>query len=232
VAALSDPRHAAFLQMIDELHARHLVGIEGVQEVWLIRHADAYTGMETLSDGRVDPPLSARGRDQARRLAARLSAVPLDGVWASDLKRSQETAEEIVRGRVLPVTVDPRLREVRTYWDEGRQEKLDEPGVYPFPEPETEVMGRMTAALADVVAELVQSPRSPARAAVVSHNAAIGIYVSSLLGLSWGQLRVMPQFTSVTVLAVKDEQIVVRSIADATHLTEEEPEMREPDATG
>ena len=67
---------------------------------------------------------------------------------------------------------------------------------------------------------------------MVSHNAAIGIYVSSLLGLSWGQLRVMPQFTSVTVLAVKDEQIVVRSIADATHLTEEEPEMREPDATG
>ncbi|MDQ6922403.1 MAG: histidine phosphatase family protein, partial [Candidatus Dormibacteraeota bacterium] len=59
--------------------------------------------MEKLSDGRVDPPLSARGRDQARRLAARLSAVPLDGVWASDLKRSQETAEEIVRGRVLPV---------------------------------------------------------------------------------------------------------------------------------
>jgi probable phosphoglycerate mutase len=231
VAAVSDPRHAAFLQMIDELHARHLIGIEGVQEVWLIRHADAYTGLETLSDGRVDPPLSARGREQARRLAARLSDVPLDGVWASDLQRSRETAEEIVRGRALQVAVDPRLREVRTHWDEGRLEQLDEPGVYPFPEPEAEVVGRMTAALADVVATLVQSPRSPARAAVVSHNAAIGIYVSSLLGLRWGQLRVMPQFTSVTVLVVKDEQIVVRSIADATHLTELAPGGSEPGAT-
>jgi broad specificity phosphatase PhoE len=218
---VSDPRHAAFLKMIDELHARHLIDVEGVVEVWLIRHADAYAGLEALSDGRVDPPLSSRGREQARLLAGRLAPVRFDAVWASDLRRSRETAEEIVRGRSLSVEVDSRLREVRTHWDEGRIELLNEPGVYPFPEPEEEVLARMTAAFADLVAALPAGSRGPSRAAVVGHNAAIAIYVSSVLGLKWGQLRLMPQYTSVTVLVIKDEQIVVRSIADATHLVAE-----------
>jgi probable phosphoglycerate mutase len=205
--------------MIDELHARHLIGVENVRELWLIRHADAYTGLEALTEGRVDPPLSERGREQAARLAARLAPVPFHGAWASDLRRARETAATVAQGRELEVCLDPRLREVRTHWDEGRSERLSETGVYPFPEPEEEVLSRMTAALADVVAALDAQPgEGTKRAAVVSHNAAIHMYVSSVLGLKWGQLRIMPQFTSVTVLAVKGEQVVVRSIADATHL--------------
>jgi probable phosphoglycerate mutase len=209
--------------MIDELHARALIDVEGAREIWLIRHADAYVGLETLSHGRVDPPLSDLGREQARRLAARLAPVRFDAIWASDLRRSRETAEQIAGGRSLPVVVDSRLREVRTHWDEGRIELLNEPGVYPFPEPEADVLARMTAVLADVVAGLEGASGNPARAAAVGHNAAIGIYVSSVLGLRWGQLRVLPQYTSVSVLVIKDEQIVVRSIADATHLAAEEP---------
>ena len=47
---------------------------------------------------------------------------------------------------------------------------LNEPGVYPFPEPEAEVLARMTAALADLVAALPAASRGPSRAAVVSHD--------------------------------------------------------------
>jgi broad specificity phosphatase PhoE len=221
---VGDVRHEAFLRMIDELHARHLIGVDDVRELWLIRHADAYSGLEGLSNGRVDPPLSRRGHEQARRLAARLAPVRLDAVWSSELRRARETAEEVARSHSLPVQVDARLREVRTHWDEGRSEVLNEPGVYPFPEPEEEVLARMTAALAEIVAALPSAGTRPVRAAVVSHNAAIAIYISRLLGLRWGQLPVMPQFTSLTVLAVKDERVVVQSIADATHLAVEQAE--------
>jgi broad specificity phosphatase PhoE len=218
---VSDARHQAFLKMIDELHARHLIGVDEVRELWLIRHADAYSGLEGLGGGRVDPSLSQRGREQARRLAARLAPVRLDALWSSDLRRARETAEEVGRGRSLPVEVDARLGEVRTHWDDGRTEVLNDPGVYPFPELEEEVLTRMTAALGEVVAALPADGPQPARAAVVSHNAAIAMYVCRVLGLRWGQLPMMPQFTSVTVLAVKDERIVVQSIADATHLAAE-----------
>jgi probable phosphoglycerate mutase len=204
--------------MLDELHARHLVGVEGVREVWLIRHADAYAGMAALAEGRLDPPLSQRGHEQAARLAARLASVPLDAVWASDLRRARETAEAIVHGRPLQVRVDARLGEVRTHWDEGHGGGVSGPGTYPFPEPEAEVTARMGAAVADVVAELEGAAGRPPRAALVSHNGAIVIYVASLLGLGWGQLYVLAQFTSITVLAAKDDRVVVQSIADATHL--------------
>ena len=212
-----DPRTAGFLRMLDELHARHLVGVDGVREVWLIRHADAYAGLGPLGEGRIDPPLSPHGREQAELLAARLAPVPIHSVWSSDLRRARQTAEAIARDRPAAVRVDPRLREVRTFWDEGGLETPLPPGAYPFPEPEAEVAARMAAAVAKVVAELETVPE-PARAAVVTHNAAIAIYLGSVMGLGWGQLRVMPQFTSVSVVAVKDDQVVVRSIADATHL--------------
>jgi broad specificity phosphatase PhoE len=195
--------------------------VDDVRELWLIRHADAYSGLADLSNGRVDPQLSSRGREQAMRLAARLLPVRLDAIWSSDLRRARETAEEVGRGRGLAVRVDPRLTEVRTHWDEGRSDVLQEPGVYPFPEPEAEVVARMTAVLAEVAAALPAGGGQPTRAAVVSHNAAISIYVWSVLGLHWGQLPMMLQFTSVTVLALKEERIVVQSIADVTHLAVE-----------
>lgn len=228
---MSDARHEAFLKMIEELHARHLIGVDEVRELWLIRHADAYSGLASLSDGRVDPPLSDHGREQARLLAARLAPVRLDALWSSDLRRASETAEEVGRHRSLPVQVDARLREVRTHFDEGRSEVLNEPGVYPFPELEEEVLTRMTAVLGEVVAALPSGGPQPARAAVIAHNASIGIYVCRVLGLRWGQLPIMPQYTSVTVLAVKDERIVVQSIADATHLAAEPPAGRAEDVT-
>ena len=213
-----DSRTAGFLKMIEELNARHLVGVDGVREVWLIRHADAYAGIESLAEGRVDPPLSKRGLEQAERLAARLAAVPLHAVWSSDLLRARQTAGEIARGRAVEVRVDRRLREVRTHWDDGREPERLPPGSYPFPEPEADVVERMKAVIAEVVGGLPEVEGTPARAAVVTHNGAIAIYLSSVLGLGWGQLRVLPQFTSVSVVAIKGDQVVVQSIADATHL--------------
>src|SRR5258708_12348580 len=53
---------------MQSLEAAFLLGLEGVTEVWLVRHADCYFEM---SD-RTDPPLSSIGRDQAARLAKRL----------------------------------------------------------------------------------------------------------------------------------------------------------------
>lgn len=211
-----EQRSQAFLQMLERLHERHLVGVEGVKEVWLVRHADAYSGISTIGEGLVDPPLSPVGRRQADRLAERMKPIAVDAVWSSDLRRAVQTAELVAAPHRLPVRTDSRLREVRTHWDEGRHAPLNEPGEYPFPESEQEVMGRVEAAVRDILGELPPG----GRAVVVSHNAAIGILVSGVLGLGWGQLPILPLYTSITVLAAKDDRMVVRSLADATHLLE------------
>ena len=212
-------RSVAFLRMLEEMHERHLVGVEGVREVWLVRHGDAYTGMEGLGEGVLDPPLTPLGREQSARLARRLAEVPIDIVWASDLRRAVETAEAVAKIHGLTVHTEQRLREVRTHWDEGGAVGLNAPDEYPFPESEQEVYDRVGAAIRDIVAGLPEN----GRAVAVTHNAAIGIYVSNVLGLGWGKLPVMPMYTSVTILAVKGERVVLRSLADATHLLDAGP---------
>lgn len=212
-------RSAAFLRMLEEMHERHLVGVEGVREVWLVRHGDAYTGIEGLGEGVLDPPLTPLGREQSARLGQRLFDVAIDTVWASDLRRAVETGEEVAKAHGLTVHSDPRLREARTHWDEGRAVGLNAPDEYPFPESEQDVYDRVGTAIRDIVAGLPEN----GRAVAITHNAAIGIYVANVLGLSWGKLPVMPLYTSVTILAVKGERVVLRSLADATHLLEASP---------
>lgn len=67
--------------------------------------------------GRSDPPLSAAGFEQARRLAGRLRHVRFDAVYSSDLRRALVTAEIIAEaqtggGEAPRVVRDPRLREI------------------------------------------------------------------------------------------------------------------------
>ena|SRR5437870_6546552 len=74
--------------------------------LYLVRHADAAAG---------DPddlrPLTARGRQQARELGARLAAEGAGGapVLTSPLLRARETAEEIARALGSSVQPDERL---------------------------------------------------------------------------------------------------------------------------
>ena len=56
------------------LEAAFLIGVEGVTEIWLVRHADCYQDMVETED----PPLSALGRSQAQRLAERIRHAMID----------------------------------------------------------------------------------------------------------------------------------------------------------
>jgi broad specificity phosphatase PhoE len=221
-----EERVVDFQRMLKDVDARFLYSGAGLRELWLIRHADAYSDLVTLADGPIDSPLSERGRWEAERLAARLAPLPFQAIWSSGLRRARETAAAIARDRTIPVQIDDRLREVLTHWDQGRSAARPAPGVYPFPEPEDELWARVSAALADIAQSLQGGDGSlphgaggsPPRAAVVTHGAVISVYLSRLLGLKWGQLGVLPHFTSVSVVATDGERSVVHSIADLSHL--------------
>ncbi len=214
---MADQRHSAFMTMLRDLNERYLIGQDGVRELWLIRHADAYHRMESLEDGPLDPPLSERGRTQAALLGERLRPLGFSEVWSSDLRRARETAQAIVRlSPTSELRADPRLREVRTHWDEGGTSKLTETREWPFPEPRPEVVARMHEVMTDILATL--EARDSRRVAVVTHLTALSTYLTDLLGLEHGRLPILPQFTSVSVVLAKDDRLVVQSIADVSHL--------------
>src|SRR5262249_56270396 len=85
----------------------------GGTEVYLIRHADALPGSEEVLPGDYDDQaLSARGRQQADALAARLRAIPLAAIYSSPILRAVQTAEPTARMHDLQVQVEPDLREI------------------------------------------------------------------------------------------------------------------------
>ena len=88
----------------------------------LVRHGltDANTG-GLLAGWTPGVHLADRGREQAKALSQRLSAVPVAAVVSSPLERCQETAAAIVAGRDLDVVTDERLGECR-YGDWTGQE--------------------------------------------------------------------------------------------------------------
>jgi probable phosphoglycerate mutase len=212
-----------FLDALDRLHERFLVGVPDVTEIWLIRHGDAYAELVSLDDSRIDPPVSAQGRSEAARLGERLSRSRIDSIWCSELERARETAAIAGGAAGLVPRFDHRVREVRTHWDgaaagpaEG-DESAPAAKYIPFVEPFDEVITRMSSAIKDIATDVGPG----GRAAVVSHAGAISVYLSHLLNLEFGQLRMLVQFTSVSVVAMKDDFAVVQSIGDIGHLLRE-----------
>jgi glucosyl-3-phosphoglycerate phosphatase len=82
------------------LSPRHLI---------LVRHGESTWNAEERLQGQLDPPLSDRGREQARALTAMLDGLPDDRVICSDLSRARETAELL---GLRPGRFDPRWREI------------------------------------------------------------------------------------------------------------------------
>jgi probable phosphoglycerate mutase len=170
--------------------------VPGATEVWLIRHGDCYDGIAGE-----DPALSPRGREQAGRLAERLRRVHVDAVYASPMRRARETARAITPD----ARIDERLVEVHTEVEEGGH-------VHPAEQPQ-DVLARMRDAVADVVAA-----HAGGRVVIVGHALSIMSYLCDVLRMEFGTLRLLPYYTSVSVVRVLGDRRMVGSLADVAHL--------------
>ncbi|MBD0319642.1 MAG: histidine phosphatase family protein [Gemmatimonadetes bacterium] len=160
--------------------------------VFLIRHGATILTAENRFAGAVEVPLSDEGREQARRLATRLHAVPIAAVYASPLGRALETARIVAAPHGLPVGTDPRLREIsHGHWEEMTRAEVEErfagevasweADPYTFAPEGGETGLDVTARALPAMLELVRAhPGQPI--AVVSHKATIRLLLSSLLG--------------------------------------------------
>ena len=179
------------------LEALFLIGVEGVTEIWLVRHGDSYRDMVDT----VDPPLSALGREQARRLGERVRRSKHAAVYSSPLRRAMETAGAISDN----VSVDDRLVEMAL--------EIDEDGGLEFEESNESAVTRMRAALDDMV-----SAHPGERVVAVTHAAAIVACLTDAMRLEAGQLRVLPYYTSVSTVRVLGDRRMVGALGDVAHL--------------
>jgi len=179
------------------LEASFLIGVEGVTEIWLVRHADCY---EDMSDG-ADPPLSALGRKQAELLGKRIGKLKHEAVYSSPYRRALETARAISDD----VRLDERLIEMDM--ELGTLGELD------FKELPASVIDRMSGAIDDIA-----KAHPGGRVIVVAHGAAMIMFLTHVLRLEPGQLRFLPYFTSVNVVRVLGDRQIVGTLGDTSHL--------------
>jgi probable phosphoglycerate mutase len=133
----------------------------------LVRHGQTARSATHAYSGRLDVPLTAIGREQARRAAQQLTGAGIDAVVTSPLVRARDTAAAIADAAGVTLTVDERLTEV----DYGPFEGLDRDGAsasfgqafedwradpfgapVPGMEPLTDALERARAATADALA--------------------------------------------------------------------------------
>ncbi len=86
----------------------------------IVRHGITDWNSDGRFQGQQDVILNAVGLEQAHRLALRLANQTISSVFASDLVRARQTASEIATLQTVPVTADPRLREICFGRWEGR----------------------------------------------------------------------------------------------------------------
>lgn len=79
---------------------------------YLVRHAQTEWNAEGRSQGRQDSPLTELGLEQARQHARTLAEIPFARAYVSPMGRAQRTAEIILEGRNIPMTVLDDLAEL------------------------------------------------------------------------------------------------------------------------
>jgi len=160
--------------------------------IFLIRHGATELSAEDRFAGEVDVALSDAGRDQARRLANRLSSEKIAAIYSSPLGRTRETASILAEPHSLTVELCDGLREIsHGHWEGKTRAEVEkeypkeyqrwEIDPFSFAPPGGETGLSVTARALPALLEIVER-HSDDHVLVVSHKATIRLLLSNLLG--------------------------------------------------
>src|SRR4051812_36107401 len=94
-------------------------------KIYFARHGRTnYNDLELCNaDPAVDVHITSVGEEQAKKLAERLKEVPIERIFVSELKRTQQTAAVVNEFHGVPVEIAPLLNDHRSGF-EGKTFKL------------------------------------------------------------------------------------------------------------
>ncbi len=203
-----------------------LIGGEATR-LYLVRHAQSEGNRGEYTGPDDDPPLSEVGREHARRLGQRFARQKVDAVYASPLRRTQETAHAVAGARGLPVRIVDDLHEVDfgeverdfdAYSEEEaralRDRIIRRPTWDSFPGSEGSAAARrrIVGAMDRIIGEC-----GGKRVAVVAHGGVIQTYVSHVLGLE--RDFVFYAFNAgITSIRAQGDRRVIWRLNDIAHL--------------
>jgi probable phosphoglycerate mutase len=203
----------------------------GAADLIIVRHgesaAQTFEAPFPVVDGRSDPPLDPRGREEAQLVAARLADQDVAAIYVTPLRRTQETAAPLAEALGLTPRVEPDLVEVhlgewegaafRQHTREGHplairmftEERWD---VIPGAESSEAFRSRIAAGIGRIAAA-----HPDERVVVVSHGGVIGAILSMATGARPFAF-VGGANASINHLVVVGDRWIVRRFNDTGHL--------------
>jgi probable phosphoglycerate mutase len=203
----------------------------GAADLLLVRHgqSEAYRDGSPfpLVGGHGDPPLSAQGLEQARRVCDRLHTAGIDAICVTTLCRTAQTAAPLAAHLGLDPLVEPGLREVHLgEWEGGIYRKMMASGhpvsmqvraeerwdLIPGAEPAPAFADRVRAAIGRLAAG-----HPGQRVAVFTHGGVIG----QALALATGSRPfafIGADNASISRRVITDDGWTVRGFNDTAHL--------------
>lgn len=211
-----------------------LTGVQPVTEVILVRH-----GEQHIPDPRsgpvgdmIDPPLSDRGREQARLVGERFKGVEIDAVYTSNLQRANHTGRAIAEHQGLACVVLDDLREVEIFRDIPpdlnavdyvgrdlllgiRERMITEKrwDVYPYSESSFDFRKRTVNTIEGIIAA-----NEGKRVVVACHGGVINAYIGHHLGIGY-DMFFRPAHTAVNVVLAGHHGVrALQTLGDIHHL--------------
>ncbi|MER3521598.1 MAG: hypothetical protein C4317_05140 [Acidimicrobiia bacterium] len=207
-------------------------------ELILVRHGRVDGGEKRFNaSGRFDQPLGELGAQQSRCLVPRFEGQEIAAIYASELMRTQQTAQPLADALGLPIMVHPSLNEVYLGEYEGRSfsrllQERDEVYMrfletrrwseFPGSEGDDSVRERVTLVMEELV-ELYPKQRVVAFTHGGIINAALAIAIES----PWLVLA-SPENASVTSIYLRPKPPLVVTVNDTSHLPDRDPLKRAP----
>jgi 2,3-bisphosphoglycerate-dependent phosphoglycerate mutase len=203
----------------------------GATEILLVRHGESAPAREDrpfpLVDGQGDPPLAEIGQEQAVLVADRLAHEELDGLYATTLQRTVQTAAPLAERLGVTPNIEPGLREVMLgEWEGGlfriRVAERDPVAVQMFIQERWDVIpgAESTEAFTDRIRESIErlaAKHTDRRIAVFTHGGVIGQVVAMASG-SRPFAFIDADNASITQLVVWGERWLIRRFNDTAHL--------------
>lgn len=199
-------------------------------KIYLIRHAEAEGNLYRRIQGHYNGRVTPRGHEQIARLAQRFEGLPIDAVYASDLIRTQVTAQSILKGRTLPLNIDPRLKEVDMGvwedqpWGNAIHDDLQQmvyfgsdPARWSIPG--SEDFNALRDRMVEVISELGEKHEGQT-IACFSHGMAIRSLLSKIKNIPSERISEIPHGdnTCVAELSYENGVLEVHSYNDNSHL--------------
>jgi broad specificity phosphatase PhoE len=187
-----------------------------------LSHSDAFCGV-------TEAALTVTGRDQAQRLATRLSREHIDALYCSPQERARETAQPIVTLTGLEIQTRGALREMDFGLWEGRvQAEVAEEspqamaawdrGSWMVQLPGGETQQAVLARVVPCIVELL-GRHAGETVLIVSHRTTLRLLVGHLLNLSLPNSRALHlDPASVSKLSVTGDRVELVYYNDSSHL--------------